>query len=104
MVAWHILDGVDGQLARLTNSQSEFGKVIKDFNAIDTGLFLCTPIIFDALEASFEAGDESISGAMSVLARWGKARTFDIGGRLWIDVDDPAAFAHTEKLIEEGRL
>jgi phosphatidylglycerophosphate synthase len=28
MVAWHILDGVDGQLARLTNSQSEFGKVI----------------------------------------------------------------------------
>jgi 1L-myo-inositol 1-phosphate cytidylyltransferase len=80
------------------------GKVIKDFNAIDTGLFLCTPIIFNALEASFEAGDESISGAMSVLARWGKARTFDIGGRLWIDVDDPAAFAHTERLIEEGRL
>jgi 1L-myo-inositol 1-phosphate cytidylyltransferase len=80
------------------------GKVIKDFNAIDTGLFLCTPIIFTALEASFEAGDESISGAMSVLARWGKARTFDIGGRLWIDVDDPAAFAHTERLIEEGRL
>ncbi len=28
MVAWHILDGVDGQLARLTNSQSEFGKII----------------------------------------------------------------------------
>lgn len=28
MVVWHILDGVDGQLARLTNRQSEFGKVI----------------------------------------------------------------------------
>ncbi|MEJ2760586.1 MAG: CDP-alcohol phosphatidyltransferase family protein [Gammaproteobacteria bacterium] len=28
MIAWHILDGTDGQLARLTNSQSEFGKVI----------------------------------------------------------------------------
>lgn len=28
MVAWHILDGTDGQLARLTNSQSEFGKII----------------------------------------------------------------------------
>ncbi len=28
MVAWHILDGVDGQLARLTNRQSEFGKII----------------------------------------------------------------------------
>ncbi len=28
MIAWHILDGTDGQLARLTNSQSEFGKLI----------------------------------------------------------------------------
>ncbi len=28
MLVWHVLDGADGQLARLTNSQSEFGKVI----------------------------------------------------------------------------
>lgn len=28
MVVWHILDGTDGQLARLTNTQSELGKVI----------------------------------------------------------------------------
>ena len=28
MIGWHILDGIDGQLARLTNRQSEFGKVI----------------------------------------------------------------------------
>ena len=28
MIAWHVLDGVDGQLARLTNTQSDFGKVI----------------------------------------------------------------------------
>lgn len=28
MVAWHILDGSDGQLARLTGQQSELGKVI----------------------------------------------------------------------------
>ncbi len=26
------------------------GKVIREFNAIDTGIFLCTPVIFDALE------------------------------------------------------
>ncbi len=80
------------------------GKVIKDYNAIDTGIFLCTPIMFEALEASFETGDESISGAMNVLARWGKAKTFDIQGRLWVDVDDPTAFAQTERLIEQGRL
>ncbi|WP_138380510.1 CDP-alcohol phosphatidyltransferase family protein [Luteithermobacter gelatinilyticus] len=28
MLIWHIMDGADGQLARLTQTQSEFGKVI----------------------------------------------------------------------------
>ena len=28
MLAWHVMDGADGQLARLTHSQSEFGKVL----------------------------------------------------------------------------
>jgi phosphatidylglycerophosphate synthase len=28
MVAWHVMDGADGQLARLTNTQSELGKVL----------------------------------------------------------------------------
>ncbi len=80
------------------------GKVLKNYNAIDVGVFLCTPIMFDALEESIALGDDSISGAMNVLARWGKARCFDIGSRLWVDVDDPHAFTQTERLIEEGRL
>lgn len=28
MVAWHVMDGADGQLARLTNAQSQVGKVL----------------------------------------------------------------------------
>ena len=28
MLAWHVMDGADGQLARLTRSYSEFGKVL----------------------------------------------------------------------------
>ena len=80
------------------------GKVIRDFNAIDTGVFLCTPVIFDALESSQAAGDESISGAMNVLARQGRALTFDIQGRLWLDVDDPASLDKAEALLEAGRL
>jgi 1L-myo-inositol 1-phosphate cytidylyltransferase len=80
------------------------GKVIRDFNAIDTGVFLCTPVIFDALEASQAAGDESISGAMNVLARQSKARVFDIQGRLWLDVDDPPSLEKAEALLKSGRL
>jgi 1L-myo-inositol 1-phosphate cytidylyltransferase len=49
-------------------------------------------------------GDDTISGAINMLARWGQARIFDIGSRIWIDVDDPAAFAKAEALLDEGRL
>lgn len=46
MIGWHILDGADGQLARLTHSQSHFGKVLDGisdsvtFLAVYTGLAL----------------------------------------------------------------
>lgn len=80
------------------------GKVIRDFNCFDTGVFLCTPAMFDALAESQTRGDDSISGAMNVLAEWGKARVFDIKDRIWVDVDDPAAFAKAEKLLEAGQL
>ena len=79
-------------------------KVIRDFNAFDTGVFRCTPPMFAALERSQAEGDDSISGAMNVLAREGKARVFDIGERLWIDVDDPVAYAKAEQLLDAGRL
>ncbi len=80
------------------------GKVIRDYNCFDTGVFRCTPVMFDALEASQARGDDSISGAMNVLAEWNKARVFDIGARLWVDVDDPIAFSKAEALLDEGRL
>jgi 1L-myo-inositol 1-phosphate cytidylyltransferase len=88
---------VDGRIERI-------GKVIRDFNAFDTGVFLCNPVMFAALEESQANGDDSISGAMNVLARWGKARVFDIEDRLWVDVDDPVAFGKAESLLHSGQL
>ena len=80
------------------------GKIIRDYNAFDTGIFYCTPAIFDALEQSFKEGDESITGAMHVLGAQNKARTFDIKGRLWLDVDDPMAFGKAIVYVNEGKL
>lgn len=88
---------VDGRIEHI-------GKVIRDYNAIDTGVFRCDPVMFDALEASQAEGDDSISGAMNVLARWGKARAHDIQDRIWVDVDDPRAFDKAEDLLATGRL
>jgi 1L-myo-inositol 1-phosphate cytidylyltransferase len=104
-VAGSINDLDDVTRVKCVNGRIEnIGKVIRDFNAIDTGVFVCTPVIFDALEASQAAGDDSISGAMNVLAREGKARAFDVHGRLWLDVDDPASFDKAEELLGSGQL
>lgn len=104
-VAGSINDLADVTRVKCSDGRIEhIGKVIRDFNAIDTGVFLCTPVLFDALEASQASGDDSLSGAMNVLARWDKARAFDIQGRLWLDVDDPPTFRKAEELLEAGRL
>ena len=60
--------------------------------------------MFAALEESQTQGDDSISGAMNVLARRNRALVFDIGDRVWIDVDDPVALGKAEALLASGRL
>ena len=77
----------------------DIGKTIPRYNAFDTGIFLCTPALFDALEESIADGDSSLSGGIRKMAEKKKARVFDIGNRSWIDIDDDAAFARAEKLF-----
>ncbi len=80
------------------------GKTIAEFNAIDTGVFLCTPAVFAAAAEAQAHGDDSISGAITALAARDKAFVFDIGARAWIDVDDAVAYAKAEMLLDSGRL
>ena len=80
------------------------GKSLTEYNAIDTGAFLCTSAIFDALEESQANDDDSISGAMTVLAKRNQAYVHDVQGRLWVDVDDPVAFEKAEHLLDSGLL
>ena len=64
------------------------GKDLKQYNAYDTGIFLCTPAIFKAIERSSRNGDTSLTGGMKLLAKEGKVEAYDIGGNYWIDVDN----------------
>ena len=78
----------------------DIGKGLTDFNGFDTGIFLCTTAIFKALERSTKQdGDTTLSKAVKILAAEGKAKMFEISGRFWIDVDDPAAFSRAENSI-----
>jgi 1L-myo-inositol 1-phosphate cytidylyltransferase len=73
------------------------GKGIRAYNAFDTGLFLASEGLFEAIEEARSVGSEvNISAAMMRLVARDKARTFDIGERFWIDVDDPAALKKAE--------
>lgn len=77
----------------------DIGKTIPVYNAFDTGIFLGTPALFDALEESIVDGDTSLSGGIRKMAHKQKARVFDIGNRSWIDIDDDAAFTRAQKLF-----
>jgi len=81
----------------------DIGKNIKNYNAYDTGIFLCSPALFSAIEESVHSGDSSLSGGIRVLARKGKAKAFDIEDHYWIDVDDEKTFKRAEKLLQ-GKL
>lgn len=77
----------------------DIGKGLADFNGFDTGIFLCSPDIFKAMDQSREKdGDSTLSGAVRVLAAEGCAKAIPASG-FWIDVDDPAAFHRAEKAL-----
>jgi 1L-myo-inositol 1-phosphate cytidylyltransferase len=78
------------------------GKGIEQYNAFDTGIFLCTPTLFDALEESVDRdGEASLSGGIRVLAESGRALTHDIGGRFWLDVDDSRTYVKAEVMLDQ---
>ena len=76
-------------------------KHLAHFDAIDCGVFHCTPAIFDALETAMdEAGDCSLSDGMSVIGRRGRFFPFDIGSAWWQDVDTPDMMWNALAILE----
>jgi myo-inositol-1-phosphate synthase len=78
------------------------GKQLTDFNAYDTGIFLASRSLLQAIAEDAETGGGSLSGGVQRLADRGLARTYDIGARFWIDVDDDLAFEQATR--EQSRL
>jgi 1L-myo-inositol 1-phosphate cytidylyltransferase len=76
------------------------GKDLACYNALDTGMFLCSPSIFQRLESAKKNGNCSLSDGMRQLGREQKLRAFDIGGAHWQDVDTPEALAYAENVFD----
>jgi choline kinase len=77
----------------------DIGKQLPRYDAIDTGMFLCTSAIFSALDQATENGNCSLSDGMRLLAASRRLRAFDIGDRLWQDVDTPEMLTHGSNVL-----
>jgi len=76
----------EATLARVRDGRVvDLGKGLRDWNALDTGLFWCTPQLFDAMTPQLRDGE---AGAVfAALARAGRLDAVDVTGSRWIDVD-----------------
>jgi 1L-myo-inositol 1-phosphate cytidylyltransferase len=77
----------------------DIGKQIAEYDAYDTGMFLCSPALFDVLESVKKEGNCSLSDGMRMLGRNGRLRAFDIEDAAWQDVDTPEALAYAESIF-----
>jgi len=83
----------------------DIGKNLRDYDAIDIGLFVCPLEIFDYLErAKSRSGrsDCSLADAVRLMAHDNKVRAISIGDCWWQDVDTPQMLQNAEKQIAEG--
>jgi|SRR5215469_6360246 len=86
------------------NEIVDIGKDLLRYDALDTGMFLCSPTLFQRLESAKKNGNCSLSDGMRQLAQEGKLKAFDVGVGHWQDVDTPEAFAYTESIFERDFL
>ncbi len=88
------------------NAIVSIGKELADYDAIDTGLFLCSTGIFPALEKvcdkACSEGTGGLSEAIRMLAAEGYAKTATIEPLFWQDVDTPESLKHAEKILFES--
>lgn len=82
------------------NNIVDIRKDLSHYDALDTGMFLCSPALFERLESAKKDGNCSLSDGMCQLGRERKLRGFNIGNGHWQDVDTPEAFAYTESIFD----
>ena len=80
-------------------------KNLGDWDAGDTGVMLCTSGLFEGLERAAARNEHGLSDGLGELAGEGRARTVDVTGMSWLDVDTPEALREAERRLmrDQGR-
>ncbi len=74
-------------------------KTLDDWDAGDTGIMLCTSGLFEGLERAAASSKHGLSDGLRELAGEGRARTVDVTGMRWLDVDTPDALREAERRL-----
>jgi choline kinase len=93
-------DAMKAQTRR--NRVTCIGKDLRDYDAIDTGLFVCPLEIFDYLEQAKSGSgrsDCSLANGVRLMAAHEKVRAIDIGDAWWQDVDTLQMLRHAEEKL-----
>ena len=77
------------------------GKHLTSYDALDTGMFVCSPSLFAAVDAARAAGDTTLSGGIRQLSAQWLMRGIDIGDAAWYDIDTMDDLQHAESLLAE---
>lgn len=85
------VDPVDAMKVAIEGTRVRaISKELTDYDAFDVGAFVCTPAIFDAVEAASARGDTSLAAAVQLLASSGAVRAVEVhDDEWWFDVDTP---------------
>jgi len=78
----------------------DIGKSLEAFDGVDTGMFVCSPQIFEALLACVTDGQGcSLTDGVRRLAQEGRMTGVDVGQAAWQDVDTPEALRQARRML-----
>ncbi len=86
---------------------TRLNKSLEQWDAADTGVFLCTPKLFEGLRRAAANNKHSLTDGVNELASEGLVVAVDIAGAGWLDVDTPEAYREGRRrllrLLRKGK-
>ncbi|KCZ73418.1 putative sugar nucleotidyltransferase [Candidatus Methanoperedens nitroreducens] len=77
----------------------DIGKNLENYDAVDCGIFYCTPEIFTALGRTVSEGKYQLTDAIQYLIYKDRLDIRDVTGRFWIDIDTEKSLKYAKQRL-----